>query len=145
VEPLAGGATRLLVGIADVDSAVPQSSAIDQHASAQTVSVYTGVTTFPMLPDQLSTDLTSLLGAADRLAVVIDLQISPSGSVDHHDVYLATVRNRAKLAYSTTGPGSRDAARSQLRSLPLPAWPTNSGSRNSSPRSYARSANNMAR
>ncbi len=64
-----GGGIRVLIAIADVDSDVPAGSPIDQHAAAQTTSVYTGIRTFSMLPEQLSTDLTSLNEAADRLAV----------------------------------------------------------------------------
>ena len=103
VERLPGGATRLLVGIADVDASVPKGSATDRQAAAETTSVYTGVTTFPMLPSELSTDLTSLLDGQDRLALVIELHLSESGEVDAHEVYPAWLRNRAKLAYSSTG------------------------------------------
>jgi exoribonuclease-2 len=102
-EKLTGGGIRLLIGIADVDSLVRQGSAIDRHASGQTVSVYTGVTTFPLLPEELSTNASSLLGGQDRLAVVIELHIATSGEVSSRAFYLALVRNRAKLAYSSTG------------------------------------------
>ena len=102
-EKLPDGATRLLVGIADVDASVPKGSATDRQAAVETTSVYTGVTTFPMLPGELSTDLTSLLDAQDRVAIVIELRIQDSGDVDGHDVYPAWLRNRAKLAYSSTG------------------------------------------
>lgn len=103
VEKLADGTLCLLVGIADVDSFVPAGSATDQHAASETTSVYTGVATFPMLPNQLSTDQTSLLNEQDRLAIVIELRIQDSGDVSCHDVYSATLCNRAKLAYSSTG------------------------------------------
>jgi exoribonuclease-2 len=103
VEKLPDGATRLLVGIADVNASVPKGSATDLQAAAETTSVYTGVTTFPMLPGELSTDLTSLLDAQDREAMVIELRIQDSGDVDSHDVYPALLRNGAKLAYSSTG------------------------------------------
>jgi exoribonuclease-2 len=103
VETLPGGATRLLVGIADVDASVPKGSATDGQAAAETTSVYTGVTTFPMLPGELSTDLTSLLDGQDRLALVIELHLLESGEVDGREVYPAWLRNRAKLAYSSTG------------------------------------------
>jgi VacB/RNase II family 3'-5' exoribonuclease len=102
-EKLPDGSTRLLVGIADVDASVPKGSATDEHAAAETTSVYTGVATFPMLPDVLSTDLTSLRDAQDRLAIVIELQVLDSGEVKGHDVYPAWLHNRAKLAYNSTG------------------------------------------
>lgn len=103
VERLADGTLRLLVGIADVDAAVRSGSATDRQASSETTSVYTGVVTFPMLPGELSTDLTSLLDAQDRLAIIIELQVLGSGEVQGHEVYSAWLRNRAKLAYSSTG------------------------------------------
>ncbi len=64
-EPLDGGAARLLVAIADVEAAVRPADAIDVHARANTTSVYTAAQIFPMLPERLSTDLTSL-GAGRR-------------------------------------------------------------------------------
>jgi exoribonuclease R len=56
-----------------------------------------------MLPAELSTDLTSLLDAQDRISIIIELHILDSGDVKAHDVYPAWLRNRAKLAYSSTG------------------------------------------
>ena len=103
VEKLPDGASRLLIGIADVDGSVPKGSATDRQAAVETTSVYAGVTTFPMLPGELSTDLTSLVDAQDRVAIVIELHILDSGDVDAHEVYPARLRNRAKLAYSSTG------------------------------------------
>ena len=103
VEELPGGAVRLLIGIADVDGAVPKNSATDRQAGMETTSVYTGVTTFPMLPDELSTDLTSLLEAQDRLALVTEMHLLESGEMDGYSVYPAWPRNRAKLAYRSTG------------------------------------------
>lgn len=102
-EKLADDTIRLLVGIADVDSLVAKGSATDRQAGAETTSVYTGVKTFPMLPGELSTDLTSLSEDQPRASLVIELRIVGSGEVNCHDVYLASIFNRAKLAYSTTG------------------------------------------
>jgi VacB/RNase II family 3'-5' exoribonuclease len=102
-EQLPDGTVRLLVGIADVDGSVPQGSITDRHAQVEATSVYTGVATFPMLPGELSTDRTSLLGAQDRQAIVIELRVLASGEVKSHDVYAALLNNRAKLAYSSTG------------------------------------------
>ena len=82
VEPLAGGAVRLLVAVADVDVLVAQGSAIDQHAAVNTTSVYTAAGVFPMLPQVLSTDLTSLHQGKARAAVVVDMAVQADGSVN---------------------------------------------------------------
>src|SRR6202049_2799045 len=82
---------RVLIAIADVDVDVPIGSPIDKHASAQTTSVYNGIRTFPMLPEQLSTDLTSLNQDVDRLAVVVDMVVASDGSIGSGSVYRALV------------------------------------------------------
>jgi exoribonuclease-2 len=94
---------RVLIAVADVDTDVPIASPIDKHAAAQTTSVYTGIRTFPMLPEQLSTDLTSLNQDVDRLAVVIEMVVAPGGAISSGSVYRALVRNRAQLAYNGVG------------------------------------------
>lgn len=98
------GGIRVLIAIADVDTDVSMGSAIDQHAAAQTTSVYTGIRTFSMLPEQLSTDLTSLNQDADRLAVVVEMTVAPDGSITSGGVYRALVRNQAQLTYNGVGP-----------------------------------------
>jgi len=102
-EALPGGDTRVRVAIADVDGLVPAGSAIDAHAAWNTTSVYTGVAIFPMLPEDLSTDLTSLGEGVDRRAMVIDLVVDAGGSMKSYDVYAAVVHNHAKLDYDAVG------------------------------------------
>ena len=97
--PLGGGSVKILVAIADVDACVKQGSAIDAHARANTTSVYTAAEIFPMLPERLSTDLTSLAEGQERLAMVIEMTVAADGSVTGSDIYRALVVNRAKLAY----------------------------------------------
>jgi VacB/RNase II family 3'-5' exoribonuclease len=99
-EALADGAVAIRVAIADVDAVVEDGSAIDAHAAHNTTSVYTAAKVFPMLPEPLSTDLTSLNPDEDRLAVVVEMIIDADGAVERADVYRARVRNRAKLAYN---------------------------------------------
>ncbi len=99
-EPLAGGAVKILVAIADVDALVAKHSAIDAHAATNTTSVYTPAEIFPMLPEKLSTDLTSLREGQQRVAIVIEMVVAADGSVASSDIYLAVVLNRAKLAYN---------------------------------------------
>ena len=102
-ESLGSGATKVRVAIADVAATVPQGSAVDRYASENATSVYTGVVTFPMLPDRLSTDLTSLGESAERSSVIIEFVVAADGTVASHDVSLATVTNHAKLAYGSVG------------------------------------------
>jgi exoribonuclease-2 len=102
-EPQQGGDVKLLVAIADVDAAVAKGSPADRHAALNTTSVYTPGVIFPMLPERFSTDLTSLNDHQDRLAVVIEFVVSPDGDLRSSDVYGATVRNKAKLAYNAVG------------------------------------------
>ena len=101
VEKLGNGDIRLMVGIADVDVLAPKGSAIDQAAFQNGTSVYTGVRVFPMLPEQLSTDKTSLVENEDRSCVVVDMVINANGDTKSADVYMAVVRNKAKLAYDS--------------------------------------------
>src|SRR5215472_3524974 len=99
-QPLAGGTVRILIAIADVEISIPIGSPLDRHASTNTTSVYTAAEIFPMFPARLSSDLTCLPADADRVSVVIDMSITPDGTVGASDVYRAAVRNRAKLAYN---------------------------------------------
>jgi VacB/RNase II family 3'-5' exoribonuclease len=99
-EPLPGGAVKILVAIADVDALVAKHSAIDEHAATNTTSVYTAAQIFPMLPEKLSTDLTSLGEGQERVAMVIEMVVAADGSVTGSDIYRAVVFNRAKLAYN---------------------------------------------
>jgi exoribonuclease-2 len=103
VEPLAGGETKVLVAIADVEAFVPKHSPIDVYAALETTTVYTGVRNFPMLPEALSTAATSLLEGADKLGVVIEFVVSGDGSVHSGIVYRAVVRNKAQLTYDAVG------------------------------------------
>ena len=114
-ERLPAGDVRVSVAIADVDATVPAGSATDQFAAANSCSVYTGVVTYPMLPDRLSTQLTSLVQSADRPSIVIEFVVAGDGTVRSHDVHLGRVENKAKLAYGAWAPGSTAMASSPRR------------------------------
>ncbi len=98
-QELPDGAVKILVAVADVDGLVKKGSAIDDDARHNTTSIYTAAQIFPMLPQRLSTDLTSLSDQRDRPAIVIEMVFAPDGTMRGSDVYAAAVRNRAKLAY----------------------------------------------
>ena len=113
-QPGPGDTTRILVAIADVGALVPRDSPIDQHAAHNTTSVYTGAQIFPMLPERLSTDLTSLNEHEDRAVHVIDFTVSADGEVADSDVYAALVRNHAKLAYPSLGAWLEEIGRAHV-------------------------------
>ena len=102
-EALPDGNIRVRVAIADVATSVGKHSDIDRHAERNTTSIYTPAVKFPMLPDRLSTDLTSLNPDEDRIAVVIDFTVSSHGRTSNSTVYRGLVRNKAKLAYNSVG------------------------------------------
>src|ERR1019366_8543412 len=114
-ERTAGG-IRVLVAIADVDSAVARGTPVDLHAAVETTTVYTGIRTFPMLPERLSTDRTSLSEGEDRAAVVVEMTVAPDGALvpslgtslganlGANRIYRALVRNGAQLTYDAVGP-----------------------------------------
>ena len=107
-DTLPDGSSRVLIGIADVDQYVPKGSAIDQYAAKETVTLYTGVKNFSMLPEALSTGLTSLLEQQDRACMVtefiLDANVCATEScVSSSRIYPALVRNKAQLAYNSVG------------------------------------------
>ena len=100
-EVMPGDKAKILVAVADVDSLVKDGSAIDQHARHNTTSVYTAAEIFPMLPENLSTNLTSLNFNEIRMSVVVEIVIGADGSLLSSDIYRAKVRNQAQLAYNS--------------------------------------------
>jgi VacB/RNase II family 3'-5' exoribonuclease len=100
-EDMPNGDIKLLIAIADVDALVKKQSAIDDHARQNTTSVYTFAGIFPMLPEKLSTDFTSLNYESDRLAIVIEIILTGEGSLHGSNIYEAIVRSQAKLAYNS--------------------------------------------
>ncbi len=102
-EQLENGDIRLLVGIADVSAYVAKDSPIDRYAEQNTVTVYTETRIFPMLPEELSTDITSLVEGADRIAVVAEMIVKENGDVPESKFFRAMVRNHAKLDYESVG------------------------------------------
>ncbi len=99
----AGDSIRVMVGVADVDARVAIGTPIDRHAAAQTATIYTATVNFPMLPEELSTDLTSLTPGQDRAAVVVEFLVSAEGRISGASIFRALVRNRAQLTYRAAG------------------------------------------
>ena len=102
-ERLPNGDVKVMVGIADVDAFAPKQTPIDLHAARETTTVYAGVRNFPMLPEELSTGLTSLLENQDRLSMVCEFVVAAPGTVTGGQLYRALVRNQAQLQYNSLG------------------------------------------
>ena len=102
-EKLSNGDVRVRIGIADVDLYVTRRSAIDHHAAIETTTVYSGVTIFPMLPEELSTGLTSLVESEDRACTVTEFILDGENRVTAGRIYPALVQNKAQLAYPGVG------------------------------------------
>ena len=102
-ERLPNGNIRVLVGIADVDSVVKSGSPADLFARDNVTSVYTGGPVFSMLPERLSTDLTSLRQDEDRAALIMEFVMDTDGEVKCADVGTASLRNKARLNYDQAG------------------------------------------
>lgn len=98
-EAMPGNSLKVQVAVANVDALVKDGSAIDGHARQNTTTVYTPAKIFPMLPEKLSTNLTSLNFNQDRLSIVVEMLIGADGSLQKSDIYPARVRNHAKLTY----------------------------------------------
>ena len=117
------GGIRVLVGIADVSRVVEKNTPIDRHANDQTKTVYTATRNFPMIPNELSTNLTSLNENEDRAAVVTEYVVGGDGVLSGQTIYQAVVRNRAQLAYSrvgawlegTSGPDAKVSSSAELQ------------------------------
>ena len=121
-EAMPDGSVRIMVAIADVDSLIKEGSAINEHARHNTTSVYTSAEIFPMLPEKISTNLTSLNFNEDRISIVIEMLVSADGSLEDSNIYRAWVHNHAKLAYNSVaawldGNGKVPEAISSVRGL----------------------------
>ena len=127
-EAMPGDKIKILVAVADVDAVVKSGSAIDEHARHNTTSVYTAAVIFPMLPEKLSTDITSLGFHEDRLAVVVEMVVGGDGSVQDSDIYRACVRNQAKLAYNSVAAWLEGGA-APAAVAAVPGWTRTCGSR----------------
>jgi exoribonuclease II len=113
--PATNGDVKVMIGIADVDAFVSKQTPIDQHAGKETTTVYTGIRNFPMLPEELSTGITSLLEDQDRLAIVIEFVVDSGGTIKSSELYRALVRNKAQLQYNSIGAWLEDAGSAPSR------------------------------
>lgn len=98
--PVKGGGWRLLVAIADVSHYVRPGTALDDEARERATSVYFPHRVLPMLPEQLSNHLCSLMPAVDRLCLVADMRVGTDGKVSRTRFASAVMRSHARLTYT---------------------------------------------
>jgi ribonuclease R len=94
-----GGGWRLVVAIADVSHYVRYGSALDNEARSRATSVYFPDRVIPMLPENLSNHLCSLMPRVERLAFVCDVHVSKFGKPGKARFYEAVIRSHARLTY----------------------------------------------
>jgi ribonuclease R len=98
-ESVRGGGWRLIVAIADVSNYVRYGSPLDLEARSRATSVYFPDRVIPMLPENLSNHLCSLMPRVDRLAFVCDMHVSKTGKLSKSRFYEAVIRSHARLTY----------------------------------------------
>ena len=98
-ETVRGGGWRLVVAIADVSNYVRYGSELDLEARSRATSVYFPDRVIPMLPENLSNHLCSLMPRVERLAFVCDMRVSKSGKLGKTRFYEAVIRSHARLTY----------------------------------------------
>lgn len=99
VKPLNNGNIHLGVHIADVSYYVKENAPLDKEAYDRGTSVYLVDRVIPMLPENLSNNLCSLMPNVDRFAVSCEMEIDPQGKVKHHEIFPSVINSKARLTY----------------------------------------------
>ena len=99
LEALPGGGHRLWVAVADVSHYVREGEPIDVEAEQRGCSVYLPNRAIPMLPEQLSGHMCSLVPEQDRLAMVVRIDLDRDLEVVETDFCAAVIHSRARLDY----------------------------------------------
>ena len=94
-----GEGFRVVVAIADVSHYVVEGSAIDREAASRGTSVYLPDRAIPMLPEELSSNLASLIPHRDRLCIAVEIHLDDKAHVTSHRVVEGIMRSGAKLTY----------------------------------------------
>ena len=94
------GARVVGVHIADVSAYVAGDSALDADARRRATSVYAVDRVIPMLPEELSNGLCSLVAGEDRLTMTVDMVLDGAARVISADIYPAVIRSSARLTYA---------------------------------------------
>lgn len=91
---------KLYVAIADVSYYVRPDSELDKEAYQRGNSVYFPARVIPMLPEALSNNLCSLNPNVDRLVMVCEMNIQPTGRISRSTFHEAVIRSHRRLTYT---------------------------------------------
>lgn len=91
---------KLWVAISDVSSFVKEDDLIDKEALKRSSSVYTPLRYVAMLPENLSSNLCSLIANIERLALVCFMQFSHNGALENYSFYEGVIRSKARMNYN---------------------------------------------
>jgi len=114
------------VHIADVSHYVRPGTALDREAYERSTSVYLVGKVVPMLPEQLSNGVCSLVPHEDRLAFSAFLTFDQSGRCVARKFAKSIIRSKARFTYEevmdvlrggTAGPRLKPAARATIRAI----------------------------
>jgi len=92
---------RLYVSIADVSALVKPGSSLDIEAYARGTSVYFPGAVIPMLPENLSNNLCSLVPEEDRPTVTAILDFDRTGVLQKKRFVRSLIRSRMRFTYDT--------------------------------------------
>lgn len=90
---------KLHVAIADPSAWFGMNTALDKEAARRGNSLYFPGRSLPMLPQELSNGLCSLLENEVRLALVCSIEVSSSGEMSNVVFKEATIKSQGKLSY----------------------------------------------
>jgi ribonuclease R len=116
------GGFRLVVAIADVSHYVRPGSGLDAESRDRATSVYFPSRVLPMLPEELSNHLCSLMPDVERLCMVCEMEVTRAGSVAKSRFYDAVMRSQARFTYTRVAAhleGREPLAGSQARLAPV--------------------------
>jgi ribonuclease R len=99
IEDLGNGASRIGVHIADVAHYVRPGTALDAEALARGTSIYVADQVVPMLPEELSNGLCSLVQGRDRLTYTVLMSFDAKGQRSEASVHKSVIHSRRRTTY----------------------------------------------
>jgi ribonuclease R len=100
VKERADGGYELQVHIADVAEYVRPGTDLDLEARLRGTSVYFPDRAIPMLPQELSTDICSLLPGEDRLVLSCLMQLDAAGNIESYEISEGVICSAARMTYT---------------------------------------------